>query len=125
MTKLHCPTCGAHIDEHEAGGCLDLWAGEVVMGFGYNEESSGLSKRWFGRPDRYSDRIGPAWMLVETWKYNWNIYRDVGACGDVYETSGDKNYRVVLAYPGMDMTPTVAKTAPLAITRAAIKAVSG
>ena len=114
MTKLHCPTCGVHIDEHEAGGCLDLWAGEVVMGFGYNEESSGLSKRWFGRPDRYSERIGPAWMLVERLEFN---HVQVDKTDDRSELW----YCTVSCRPHVDRA--WGDTAPLAITRAAIKVV--
>ena len=125
MTKLHCPTCGVHIDEHEAGGCLDLWAGEVVMGFGYNEESSGLSKRWFGRPDRYSERIGPAWMLVE------KLVNDSLSPTVFWDDGDDKPehaaWAACIAHYGETedefwLCDGFADTAPLAITRAAIKA---
>ena len=73
---------------------------------------------------RYSADIVAAWEVVEKLEYNWSLGRDVGQCSNDYETSGDKLYRFVYSAPGMPMQGISANTAPLAICRAALKAVN-
>lgn len=70
-----------------------------------------------------STDIAAAWQVVEKLGYNWNLYRDVGKCGDDCETQGDKLYRFIYAAPGMPMEGVTADTAPLAICLAALKAI--
>jgi len=68
----------------------------------------------------YSTNDAAALEITETWEYNWNICRDVGKSGS-FETRGDRDYRVILSYPGMDMAGTVAPTLALAISRTELK----
>ena len=76
-------------------------------------------------PPRYSTDIAAAWEVVEKLEYNWSLQRDVGKCGDEYETSGDNLYRFIYSAPGMPMQGVRATTGPLAICRAALKAKAG
>jgi len=71
-------------------------------------------------PPHYSTNDAAALEITETWEYNWNICRDVGKSGS-FETRGDRDYRVILSYPGMDMAGTVAPTLALAISRTELK----
>ena len=118
MTKLHCPTCGIEIDEHEAGRCLDVWAGEVVMGYDYTGRRPELSERWIGRPDRYSERIGPAWTLVEKFREDPLSHRTATSFVDAIADATDANQDDFMA----DVYNLMMGLTPLTITRAAIKA---
>ena len=121
-------------DKLEAGRELDALIAECVMGKSVveTEECNGIDNLWLA-PYRdewddaplpqYSVKIRAAWAVVEKLGYNWNLYRDVGKCGDDYETSGDGLYRFIYSAPGMPMQGVTASTAPLAICRAALKAV--
>ena len=61
----------------------------------------------------YSIDIYAAWEITKHFEYNWNIVRNV---------SGDGNYRMIYAAPGMPMAGVTAEIAPLAICRAALLA---
>ena len=71
----------------------------------------------------YSTNIASAWEVVEKLGYNWTLTRDVGKCGNDYETAGDMTYRFIYAAPGLPMEGVTADPAPLAICRAALLAV--
>ena len=134
MTKLHCPTCGFEIDEHEAGPCLDAWAATDVMKWKWND-----SLGWGNRPywtDKTETEEGPAcddwspstdiaaaWMLVEKldadgWAINILYYEksaEVYFCREIPRTAGAGWVIAEPKCPG---------PLSLSITRAAIKAKS-
>ena len=125
--KLCCPECGTHIDEHPKGRCLDAWAGEDVMGYDYTGNKPELKERWIGRPDRYSSRIAAAWVLVEKVADLHGCQFSIERVGKPWEIRCGKYGAVVsggdLQYERPDLTLAVyADSAPLAITRASIKA---
>ncbi len=124
----------------EAGRELDALVAEKVMGWErrtywvgsshpeyHQEERQGLfGPEGLKRVDRmhpYSTDIADAWEVASAWEYNWTINRDVGKCGEEYETVGDRLFRVILSAPGMPMAGVTAETGPLAISRAALLAV--
>ena len=150
MTKLHCPTCGVEIDEHEAGDCLDAWAAEVVMGYeklevGYLDTDSETVRqkeleKWTEENHLWS--VGEYWIDVDknfwTGVFQYTPSKDIAAAWTLLEKmarthtftigSGDGGV-TVLAYPKdkekyTNMSVSGNNAAPLAITRAAIKAVS-
>ena len=138
MTKLHCPTCGVEIDEHEAGRCLDAWAGEVVMGWTKQKPGHGpcctCQVCGWGHDDidgtclcgfQPSYYIAAAWMLVE------KLVNDSLSPTVFWDDGDDKPEHAVwaacIAHYGETegefwLCDGFADTAPLAITRAAIKA---
>ena len=139
MTKLHCPTCGVEIDEHEATTCLDAWVAERVMGW---EKCN----NWWMRPVdgeicrlvtaahsgswNPSQDIAAAWVLVEKVADLHGCQFSIERVGRPWEIKCGRYGAVVsggdLWYERPDLTLAVyAPTAPLAITRAAIKAASG
>ena len=97
-----------------------IWAWRLPGGGGCTEEAWNL-----GIVGNWVENMTHAWEVVESWEYNWNIVRDVGKCGDDYETEGDGQFHVILAYPGMPMAGTKADRAPEAICKAALLAVMG
>ena len=135
------------IDKLEAGPETDALVGKHVMGWTLTDTvnvtwdevaeyrkrptvstSDNIGSRVWNnnrRVDEWcpSTDIVAAWEVVEKLEYNWTLGRDVGQCGDDYETSGDKLYRFVYSAPGMPMQGISANTAPLAICHAALKAI--
>ena len=69
---MNCPHCGIHIDEHEAGRCLDAWVIEKAMNwwgiseedgwFGWNYENEMEVYDWI---PRVSTSISAAWEVVK------------------------------------------------------------
>ena len=117
MTKLYCPTCGVEIDEHEAGRCLDAWAGRAVLKYAYRMSESGL-KIWIGEPEKYSDDISAAWMLeekIDELKLRHEYLKYIGI---------PFFYRLSKPINTYDLWHYIHAT-PLERTRASIKAVSG
>jgi hypothetical protein len=70
----------------------------------------------------YSSDIAAAWQVVESWKYNFVISREMGLCGTM-ETAGTKKWRVLLCAPGMEMAGIEGDELPALICRAALLAV--
>ncbi len=117
---MNCPHCETEIDEHEANRCLDAWVAEAVMGW---ERSRHLGNWIFEGMDdaRYvmqqhlplfSTSIAAAWEVVGRMPGMVRIegpYNDgweVGSVDDMYEWEFLSR-----------------ASAPLAICRAALKAV--
>jgi len=144
MTTI-CPTCGISVLEHPANRCLDSWVAEKVMRwerikyFGCAPITDSWVGFWDGEWFRWIERPQPddeeayklwspstdlanAWEVVEKLGYNWTLTRDVGKCGNDYETVGDMTYRFIYAAPGMPMEGIVAETPMLAVCRAALLA---
>jgi hypothetical protein len=66
--------------------------------------------------------IRAAWKVVESWKYNFVISREMGLCGTM-ETAGTKRWRVLLCATGMEMAGIEGDELPPLICRAALLAV--
>ena len=164
--KLCCPECGTHIDEHEAGECIDAWAAKDVMEWKYSadwnqiippEQKAKPDEMWsewywegydevkkpinenhvsgvsYGGDSRtiiipkYSTDIAAAWVLVEKVADLHGCQFSIERVGKPWEIRCGKYGAVVsggdLQYERPDLTLAVyADSAPLAITRAAIKA---
>ncbi len=127
------------VDKLEAGPETDALVAEHVMGWKRLSlrENKGFAipehqrQRWmipvsgavtFDMPSWSTDWAAAGEVMGQL-KFNWNLCRDMGRCGDDYETRGDELYRFVYSAPGMPMQGVSATTAPLAICRAALKAV--
>ena len=134
MIELHCPHCDTSGDEHEAGRCLDAWVARDVMGLEpvlFDEPYGGLGKPagrrgWYIPPvhpvEYYSTDIAAAW---EVWaklspKYDYRMDR-IGP-------------ELVYLSVSVDAEDSPTGThwfiwgdgpAPLAICRAALKAMGG
>ena len=130
MTKLHCPTCGVEIDEHEAGRCLDVWAAEVVMGYSLMRwidyptreprilKMSKMSGTW--RVPDYSTDISASWTLIEKFREDPLSHTTATSFVDAIADATDANQDDFMA----DVYNLMMGLTPLTITRAAIKAVS-
>jgi hypothetical protein len=149
--KLHCPTCGVHIDEHEATRCMDWWIECRLFGASFVPKNTEIPVptvsaigvyrlsnetartaydcyRLAGGKyvqgtiprKRYSSNIADAWDVVEKTKLfigysfcqSWNGSRYLVT---YFVRDDDECYHETYAS---------APTAPLAICRAAIKAVN-
>ena len=134
---MNCPTCNVHIDEHEASRCLDAWVATDVMGWTrkklppqtdygptrryiWRDAKGEFIKGWYRRDGRLYDLVGndawpfstsiaAAWQVVEKDRGNFRIF-DNGI------------YWVAWYWTLDEVIKGMAKTAPLAICRAAIKA---
>ena len=131
--KLNCPECGVEIDEHDAGRCLDAWVAEKIMDDNPHWLGDGIEVNILSIGEsgdevlHYSTNIAAAWQVVEK-------MRDSGLCPTVYWDDGDDipdctGWQVCMAHYGntedeFRLYDGWASTAPLAICRAAIKAVS-
>jgi len=147
MSKLNCPHCGAHIDEHPASRCLDAWAAKVVMGkriefrkgepVGWKED--GEPFLWFpndfvdlddntlyihatdgytGMVQHYSKYIAAAWQVEEKMRESgWEFVYDDDSEGKVAMFSRGRDQ-----WGEIDVHSAMADTAPLAICKAALLA---
>jgi len=117
--EIRCPHCDTSVDEHEAGRCLDAWVAEDLMGW---TRSVAGNYPWQMTPPhglvgrlkvylvpKYSTDIAAAWEVV----------------GRVREGKGncDMQWRVEWGFSFGSDFYSWAPTAPLAICRAALKAV--
>jgi hypothetical protein len=77
---MNCPECKVHVDEHEAGRCMDAWVAEKVMdeqgwnwhgAFGHKRERVVAYETL-----HYSTDIAAAWKVVEKME-NLGFYVDV------------------------------------------------
>jgi hypothetical protein len=131
MTRRTCPHCGIHIDEHEATRCLDKWIANDVLGV-YDkicqEETRFMLPESVNLP-YYSTSIAAAWEVVEKlWISGDGPYW----VGDFFlEWWQDGEWLVCNKPIGVrdgaikamcDGKKTGKPSAPLAICRAAIKA---
>ena len=128
---MNCPHCNVHVDEHEAGRCMDAWVATEVMGIPV-ESAMGYTVKWllddcnykpeefpyeFYHCRRYSTDIAAAWQAVEKlaasedWdEHPVDVHKNY-AFKDMW-TAHFRDYSVVAH----------ADTASLAICRAALKA---
>ena len=112
---MNCPFCKIDIDEHEAGDCLDAWICQSI----FNELPEKRDCAHGSIPVNkdgtiflipfYSTDMGAAWKVVEKVKKRWMFLSWTG-----------KQWNIGFH----EQTVAFAPTAPLAIVRAAIKAVA-
>lgn len=126
---MNCPHCNTHIDEHEASLCLNAWVGEVVMKLDRvridEEDGEAIFKRnpsatsW-GFVPQYSVSIAAAWQVLEKLSADGYSYQ-------VLEHSDPKRGDCLceLWKDFYRWNVNHQDTVPLAICRAAIKAISG
>ena len=131
MGEIKCPHCDTSVDEHEAGRCLDAWVAEAVMGsakpkhFAHTPahvwdvvwEGEWFCELIYGEGDKckwtprhYSTDIAAAWEVVGRFP-NW-----------VIDISRGK-YVAYVEPEGHGKGEGHSNSAPLAICRAALKAV--
>ena len=125
---MNCPHCNTHIDEHPASRCLDAWVAKSVMrlevymshdeylraGFPHAQYWSSAvhypaywwDKGWAMSVAPYSSDIAAAWQVMEKLKLSLFPMINGWSAGQYYKSH-----------------PAEAPTAPLAISRAAIKSV--
>ena len=72
MTKLHCPTCGVHIDEHPETPCLANWAAIDVMGW------TETSPNTFVEPG-----AGHVYITVAPWNKDIPIIIEIKTVGEL------------------------------------------
>jgi YHS domain-containing protein len=118
-------------DEMEAGREMDALVAEKVMG--WYRGTQGLyyfceehgSERWITDDPQYADRkhwrpsedISAAWEVVEK-------LTSIGAFGTIYFSSNKVSVTFITKESNIPYLHSVAPTAPLAICRAALKAVA-
>lgn len=124
---MNCPHCQTEIDEHEAGRCLRGWVAESVMGWRVENGEDGLPAHAFPSKDEHVyllPDLGPQWYPDH----------DIAAAWEMVEKLGeDVTHDIGVSYNGFQwfcewgvqgqMHIETAPTAPLAICRAALKAV--
>ncbi len=125
---MNCPHCGIRVSEHEANRCLDAWVAEAVMGkpTRHNAEhwmgwhwttKDGMRVRW------YSTDIRAAWEMLCALQSKARIIRVSNGDGD----SCDVNILADALSNGQSAHSKIKdgtlENAPLAICRAALKAV--
>ena len=109
MTNLACPHCDTSVDEHEAGRCLDAWVSQHIRGHPVWTNSREMADSYgFYHLPYYSTDIAAAWDVVGRMGSMWMDATVPGIGIDVEFETGRKG---------------TASTAPLAICRAALKAV--
>lgn len=137
MNEIICPNCGTDIDEHEAGQCLDEWVATVIMqepkpiyDYPWEQALFESSRSWWGNwtwravysegdvagwsPRSFSTQIEAAWRVLERFRFF-----DIN-----YDESENEAllYWVEIVHNCARVYEAQAKTPPLAICRAAIKA---
>ena len=126
---MNCPHCNVHIDEHPASRCLDAWVAEAVMKLDRvridGTDGEAIFKRapsttsW-GFVPIFSTDISAAWQVVEKLAKQWPDL----SIGSGWNKEGDGKWSVGWGFDGHGWEWTEpCETAPLAICRAAIKAV--
>jgi len=128
--KLYCPECGVHVDEHEAGECIDAWAAKDVMGLPvkFHTDNPNNEKYFYldiiGRDgicmdvEKYSERIAAAWELVK------KIREDPFGVGVRFADEIAKMYDADQDDHNVDVFNVMMNLDAVGITHAAIKAVS-
>ena len=123
-----CPECGIEIDDHPAGRCLDRWIVEQVFGLDrmlarHNLRDGEIYYHWgypigHGIAPFYSSDIAAAWDVVEKIGHTVEIFNCVWKISPTWVCKiTEYNHRFIRGYSN-------SSTAPLAICRAAIKAVA-
>ena len=109
---MNCPHCDTPIDEHEASRCLDAWVDFVVFGAEPRIMSNGqiVGRKFF------STDIAAAWGVVAEANYD-NVMKLRW-----YNPDGRTSLHTVVFGFG-EKTEGEGESAPLAICRAALKAV--
>ena len=139
MSKLNCPHCNTHIDEHPASRCLDAWVAEAVMGLvqcqaKFHDENPQCyatkdAPEYGSILKEYSTDIAAAWEVVEKLRIRQS---PIELHGDEWHDGGDwqatfYNIRKQMGALGRGVHKVTGPnrgqpSAPLAICRAAIKA---
>jgi|SRR3970040_1524292 len=118
---MNCPHCKTPIDEHEANQCLDIWVAQAVMNWEPPDDAT-----WSNLSFSPSSDIAAAWQVVEQLA-NWNAIVSV-AWGNGADSRKYASVQIAydlfkeLSRPLHEMDGK-ALTAPLAICRAALKAI--
>jgi len=116
MTNPKCPECGIEIDDHPIARCLDWWIAKDVIG----SKVLGFEcwKEYNRGKNYYSRFIDDAWEVVGTIRGSYECKMHNGII-----IMSDPNGWYV-EFPKPSWQEITAPTAPLAICRAAIKAVA-
>ena len=134
MTNLLCPHCDTSVDEHEAGRCLDAWVAEAVMGWRWEPAKDGWlvftpdgeEVAWLetygGYGPKYSTDIVAAWEVVGCSSLSLVKTKEGWLAGqyDLEEEYLDVEFGVIDGR--FSRGYATADIAPLAICRAALKA---
>lgn len=144
--KLNCPKCGVHIDDHEAGRCLDEWV-ITSLPLTISQATIGVPKPicshashydtiwdntgfWYCQPPVYENDDAFEWQpiavsedIAAAWQVVKKLQRICRIDIENYKWVTKASNTVVRVY-AVDFPSfrTEAPTAPLAICRAAIKA---
>jgi len=145
MDELRCPRCNETVDEHPANRCLDAWVAEVVMGLPPREHAIRWEQGWTPEGDdgwsgfqcSYCDASektdDPCVRHYSRWIAEaWEVVEKLSGLGVVSVASGDDRLGGLHmcefipwgCYMGRGgLLRIEADTYPLAICRAALKAV--
>jgi hypothetical protein len=119
METLNCPHCETEIDEHEANKCLDAWVADVVLKKPFRKPTHGTCCTCQHCGDDY-DSCGDGCYYSTDIATAWEV---VGRMGDVMRrllrNKGMNYWECIIDYKHVGKAPD----APLAICRAALKAV--
>ncbi len=126
---MNCPRCNLSVDEHPANRCMDAWVAEAVMGYRlidgiwyYPPYRHGMMADDVGPVWRYSTSIADAWVVVE--KFRRGHGGKAAACV-MCLTSDEADEDSYCRIFGVDREDVQGQATqmPLAISRAALKAV--
>jgi len=123
---MNCPQCNTPIDEHQATQCLDAWVAETALKKSiawpaHNEHPAIPGLELWNEQPRYSSDIAAAWQVVEGFK---NFEPDRGGdSGFRVELHASGAFAAIGVYHELTIVGASAQTAPLAICRAALKAI--
>ena len=125
---MNCPHCNTPIDEHQVSSCLDTWVAESVLGLTEldtsMQETSLLPSGDYlisvgeSRPayEQYSSDIAAAWKIL----LHFTPYGSFSFSLQRWHTDNGNWH---CDYAGIKATSTTQQGAPLAICRAALKAI--
>ena len=149
-SNMNCPHCGINIDEHEANRCLNIWVAEVVVGWIKTNQRRTDHQNWLEYPQiwylkpngdienitnipEYSTDIAAAWEVVMQFKNQQYPVELIGEDAhfwsrwdfNIWNPLDDPDFTDEMAH-GWDESMAIkerAASAPLAICRAAVKAI--
>ena len=118
---MNCPKCNTPVDEHKANRCLDEWVATVVL----NDPrplpgDAGILVPYNARLKEHSSEIRAAWMVVEEMRERgWVLTLENECAFDCVHVK----FEIGLELDHPIVAHTSRAEAPLAICRAAIKAI--